>query len=183
MSADSAPVQEDPQMNDYQSETYNGQEDRALASIGFKPYEDELDQPLNAEEATVLVLHFLRRMRKRVISPKKAVQNGDIFVVDVELQQANAVVNIDAKTREIVEYEITPLEKERKPLPISLRKLALFFGTFVVAVVAMMAVTLFNFHIPTFETLFQNEYFMDYIIYAAVILIAIGGVIWWRRRS
>jgi hypothetical protein len=183
MSADSAPVQEDPQMKQYQPEPYTGQEDRALASIGFKPYEDELDQPLNAEEATVLVLHFLTRMRKRVISPKKAVQNGDIFVVDVELQQANAIVNIDAKTREIVEYEITPLEKEKKPLPISPKKLALFFGTFVIAVVVMMAVTLFNFHIPAFATLIQDEYFTDYIIYASVILIVLGGVIWWRRRS
>ena len=54
--------------------------------------EEEEDVILNAEEATVLVLSFLQRMGKKIITPRKAVLTNSIFVVDVKLKKAAAVV-------------------------------------------------------------------------------------------
>ena len=76
---------------------------------------DEEEQPLNAEEATILVLHFLQRMRKRIITPRKAILNDDnVFVVEVDLKEVKATIHINAETREIVEYIIEPQARARR---------------------------------------------------------------------
>jgi hypothetical protein len=107
-----------------------------------EPREEEI--PLNAEESTVLVLSFLRRMGKRIITPKKAVLTNGVFVVDVELQGAAAVVHIDRKTREIVEFTIQPEVKEPKPLPIPPARILIMLGAVTVVVVLTMILTFFK---------------------------------------
>jgi hypothetical protein len=107
-----------------------------------EPREEEI--PLNAEESTVLVLSFLRRMGKRIITPKKAVLTNGVFVVDVELKGAAAVVHIDRKTREIVEFTIQPEVKEPKPLPIPPARILIMLGAVTVVVVLTMILTFFK---------------------------------------
>lgn len=106
------------------------------------PQEEEI--PLNAEEATVLVLSFLRRMGKRIITPKKAVLTNEVFVVDVDLKGAAAVVHIDRNTREIVEFTIEPVVREPKPLPIPPRRILILLGAVTTVVVLAMVLTLFR---------------------------------------
>jgi len=141
---------------------------------------DEEEQPLNAEEATILVLHFLQRMRKRIVTPRKAVLNEDnVFVVEVDLNQAKATIHINAETREIVEYFIEPLVKEVKPLPIPIRRLAIGLA------VGLSLLVVYVFQKPVLDALspILSAVTSDHLIIGGAVLIVAGGVVWWRRRG
>ncbi len=141
---------------------------------------DEEEQPLNAEEATILVLHFLQRMRKRIITPRKAVLNDDnVFVVEVDLKEAKATIHINAETREIVEYFIEPLVKEVKPLPIPIRRLAIGLA------VGLSLLVVYVFQQPVLDALspILSAVTSDHLIIGGAVLIVAGGVVWWRRRG
>ena len=141
---------------------------------------DEEEQPLNAEEATILVLHFLQRMRKRIITPRKAVLNDDnVFVVEVDLKESKATIHINAETREIVEYFIEPLVKEVKPLPIPIRRLAIGLA------VGLSLLVVYIFQEPVLDALspILSVITSDHLIIGGAVLIAAGGVVWWRRRE
>lgn len=100
------------------------------------------DQPLNAEVATVLVLKFLRRMGMRIITPRKAVLEDDVFVVNVDLKEAAAIIHINSDTREIVEHTIEPHPKEVKPLPIPSRRVIILLGVVFIGVIIFTFQTL-----------------------------------------
>jgi hypothetical protein len=141
---------------------------------------DEEEQPLNAEEATILVLHFLQRMRKRIITPRKAILNEDnAFVVEVDLNQAKATIHINAETREIVEYIIEPIVKEAKPLPIPIRRLAIGLA------VGLSLLVVYVFQKPVLDALnpILSTITSDHLIIGGAVLIVAGGVVWWRRRG
>ena len=141
---------------------------------------DEEEQPLNAEEATILVLHFLQRMRKRIITPRKAVLNEDnVFVVEVDLKEAKATIHINAETREIVEYFIEPIVKEVKPLPIPIRRLAIGLAGF------LSLLVVYVFQKPVLDALspILSAVTSDHLIIGGAVLIVAGGVVWWRRRG
>ena len=141
---------------------------------------DEEEQPLNAEEATILVLHFLQRMRKRIITPRKAVLNEDnVFVVEVDLNEAKATIHINAETREIVEYIIEPIVKEVKPLPIPIRRLAIGLAGF------LSLLVVYVFQKPVLDALspILSTITSDHLIIGGAVLIVAGGVVWWRRRG
>lgn len=141
---------------------------------------DEEEQPLNAEEATILVLHFLQRMRKRIITPRKAVLNEDnVFVVEVDLKEAKATIHINAETREIVEYIIEPIVKEVKPLPIPIRRLAIGLAVF------LSLLVVYVFQKPVLDALspILSAVTSDHLIIGGAVLIVAGGVVWWRRRG
>jgi len=141
---------------------------------------DEEEQPLNAEEATILVLHFLQRMRKRIITPRKAVLNEDnVFVVEVDLKEAKATIHINAETREIVEYIIEPIVKEIKPLPIPIRRLAIGLAGF------LSLLVVYVFQKPVLDALspILSAVTSDHLIIGGAVLIVAGGVVWWRRRG
>ena len=143
-------------------------------------YDDEESQPLNAEEATILVLHFLQRMRKRIVTPRKAVLNDEnVFVVEVDLSEAKATIHINAETREIVEYIIEPIVKELKPLPIPMRRLAIGLAG------ALSLLVVYIFQKPVLDALspILSAVTSDHLIIGGAVLIAAGGVIWWRRRG
>lgn len=148
------------------------------------PLEPELfydeEQPLNAEEATILVLHFLQRMRKRIITPRKAVLNEDnVFVVEVDLKESKATIHINAETREIVEYFIEPIVKEAKPLPIPIRRLAIGLA------VGLSLLVVYVFQKPVLDALspILSAVTSDHLIIGGAVLIVAGGVVWWRRRG
>jgi hypothetical protein len=190
MSSETALMPDDPQMVQEPSD----QVDEASAALDYTvgpAYEDgrvaredlseyDEEQPLNAEEATVLVLYFLQRMRKRVITPRRAVLNNDnIFVVEVDLKDATATVHINALTREVVEYAIVPVEKEPKPLPIPPKRIAMILGGVTALVIFVM---LFNF-IKLYAVYIIETVPSDYFLIGGAVLLVVAGVIWWRRRG
>lgn len=197
MSSDTALMPDDPQMVKEPSDRTNyqtrGEAPAARDAFSVEPTYDggkgsqgdwpefnvPEEQPLNAEEATLLVLYFLERMRKKVITPRSAVLNDDdIFVVEVDLKGAKATVHIHAKTREISEYTIQPVVKEPKPLPIPPRRIALILGAVVATVIFVM---LFNFFKLYAAYIIENVS-TDYMIIGGAILLIVAGIIWWRRR-
>jgi hypothetical protein len=143
-------------------------------------YDKYNESPLNAEEATILVVHFLQRMKKKVITPRKATLNADnVFVVNVDLQEATATVHINAEDREITEYSIETVKKEPKPLPIPPRKIFIGLGAALLVVVAAM--------FQNFIMLYAESFFMnvntDYLIIGGALASVAAGVIVWRRRG
>ncbi len=145
------------------------------------PEAPQREEPLNAEEATVLVVSFLRRMNKRIVTPKKAVQSNGNFVVDVELKGATATVQINTESWEIVEYTISPLEFEDKPFPIPPRKIAMGLAAVASVIVFLMAFSFFRNNMAFIITSVKSIN-TDYLIYGAAAIVAGGVALWWRRR-
>ena len=112
----------------------------------------------------------------------RAVQTDGNFVVDVELKGATATVQINAETWKIVEYTITPVEKENKPLPIPPRKIAIILAGVAAVIVFLMAFSFFRNNMA-FIIMSLQGFNLDIIIYGAVAIGVGGGVLWWRRRS
>ena len=192
MSSETALMPDDPQMVQEPSDRVDeapealdytvgpAHEDSQYAREDWSELDEDEERPLNAEEATVLVLYFLQRMRKRVITPRRAVLNDDnIFVVEVDLKDATATVHINALTREVVEYTIVPVEKEPKPLPIPPRRIALILGGVTALVIFVM---LFNF-IKLYAVYIIETVPSDYFLIGGAVLLLAAGVIWWRRRG
>jgi hypothetical protein len=143
-------------------------------------YEEYNEPPLNAEEATILVVHFLQRMKKKVVTPRKATLNTDsVFVVNVDLQEAIATVHINAENREITEYSIETVKREPKPLPIPPRKVFIALGAALLVVVAVI--------VQSFIMLYAENFLAnvntDYLIIGGAIALVATGVIVWRRRG
>lgn len=75
--------------------------------------EEEETQLLNAEEVTLIATKFLRRLgNKRDLKPIKASLQEERYIVEVELKEKIATVQIDATSEEIKEYEINDKPKE-----------------------------------------------------------------------
>lgn len=146
------------------------------------------DKPLNAEEATVIVLKFLRRMGKNVISPRSANLQGNAFVVEVELKKALATVQVDSKTREVIEYSIKSEAGEAKLRPI-LSKNLLIMIAMAASILGVYTLTVFNIlKIPVGGT--SSNGFLsvvagsgDILIFVGICLIPVVVIVWWRRRS
>ena len=169
MPDDPTMVQEVPAESDQQ---------RNREPLEWEPEEEE-DVPLNAEEATVLVLSFLQRMGKKIITPRKAVLTNNVFVVDVKLKKATAVVHINRDTRETVEYTIQPEVKEPKPLPIPPRRILLILAAVTVVVVLTMLLTFFKMlNVAKILSMVNSD---QLIIGAAVLGIAGIAFLLWRR--
>jgi hypothetical protein len=176
MSSEAAPMPDDPAMFQDIPEAGNQQTNgRSFApeNASVQPREWELEEdediPLNAEEATVLVLSFLRRMGKRIITPRKAVLTDSVFIVDVELKKAAAVVHIDRNTREIVEFTIQPEIKEPKPLPIPTKRILMILGAVTVVIVLAMLFTFYRLNAAIIFNMVSSDQF---IIGAGVLGIA-----------
>jgi len=79
----------------------------AAVSNNIRRREESKLKPLNAEQATVIAVDFIRRLgNKRKLKPKSATLQNNIYVVEVELKKATATIQIDSLTREIKEYSI-----------------------------------------------------------------------------
>jgi hypothetical protein len=138
------------------------------------------EPPLNAEEATILVVHFLQRMKKKIATPRKATLNADnVFVVNVDLQEATATVHINAENREITEYSIETVKREPKPLPIPPRKVFIALGAALLVVVAVLLQSVIMRYAENFLTNVNT----DYLIIGGALALVAAGVIVWRRRG
>jgi hypothetical protein len=138
------------------------------------------EPPLNAEEATILVVHFLQRMKKKIVTPRKATLNADnVFVVNVDLQEATATVHINAENREITEYSIETVRREPKPLPIPPRKVFIALGAALLVVVAVLLQSVIMRYAENFLTNVNT----DYLIIGGALALVAAGVIVWRRRG
>jgi len=143
----------------------------------------EPESPLNAEEATMIVLDFLGRMGRKVATPKSATLNGEIFVVEVDLKRGTARAHVNSTTREIVEYSITSqAEAEARTFPVPSRKSLMIIVGLTTAV--CMFIVFRSLNMPT-EALLG-------VLTGASDLLIIGGfsavpivifIIWWRRRG
>ena len=146
------------------------------------------EKPLNAEQATVMVLKFLRRMGKNVVSPRSANLKGNTFVVEVDLKKAMATVQVNSETREITEYSIKSEAKEAKPFPVPSKNLLIMISM-VASVLGVYTLTVFNFQkIPIQKTFFNSILSVIAGLSDILILCGIGSIpiivfIWWRRRS
>ncbi|UCD44556.1 MAG: hypothetical protein JSV27_10615 [Candidatus Bathyarchaeota archaeon] len=181
MSADPSMMADDPQTVQAEQAVMVAKDLTAepIEEIDLEEYQDP---PLNAEEATILVVHFLQRMRKKVITPRKATLNGDnVFVVNVDLQDALATVHINADDREIIEYSIEPIEKEKQPpIPIPTRKIFIGLAAVIVFIVAVMCQSIIMLYAGPFLAGIHTDY---YIIGGGLVLVAGVGIFWWRRRG
>ena len=138
------------------------------------------EPPLNAEEATILVLHFLQRMRKKIVTPRKAEQTKEKqFTVNVDLEDAKATVLINSETREIEEYTIEPVEVVPKPLPIPSGKIAVILAVVISIIVMIAVVTFFGDNIDWLRESITS----DHLIIAAGIGIVGLVVRWWQDRE
>ena len=178
MPDDPAMVQDIPEAGNQQT---NGRsfatENASVQPRGWEPEEEE-EIPLNAEEATVLVLSFLRRMGKRIITPRKAILTDSVFIVDVELKKAAAVVHIDRNTREIVEFTIQPEVKEPKPLPIPTKRILMILGAVTVVIVLTMLFTFYRLNAAIILSMVKTDQF----IIGAGVLGIVGLVFLLYRR-
>jgi predicted DNA-binding antitoxin AbrB/MazE fold protein len=85
--------------------------------------------PLNAESVTSVVTSFLKRIgNKGFLKPKKVTLKEGVYSVEVEMKKFNAVVRVDAETREIKEYEIQPKSEETAQASISPRIIIIMVG-------------------------------------------------------
>ena len=75
--------------------------------------EEEETKLLNAEEVTMIVTDFLRRLgHKQGLKPIKASLEEEVYIVEVGLIKKTATVQIDATTEQIKEYEIKEKQQE-----------------------------------------------------------------------
>jgi len=67
----------------------------------------------DAENATSQTLDFLKRLGyKQNWQPMKVSMDGELYIVEMMFQKLNAKVQINSKTKEIKEYELTENESE-----------------------------------------------------------------------
>ena len=89
-------------------------------------------KPPNAEHATSIAIEFLKALGNRHgIRPRKVSLQGQMYTVELDVgKDKTAVVQIEAQTREIKEYEIKTKEKEESGsnLPFSPKVFVMIFG-------------------------------------------------------
>ncbi len=67
----------------------------------------------DAENATSQTLDFLKRLGyKQCWQPMKVSMDGELYIVEMMFQKLTAKVQINSKTKEIKEYELTENEAE-----------------------------------------------------------------------
>lgn len=84
---------------------------------------------LNAETVTAIATGFLKRIgNKGNLKPKRVSLEEGIYSVEVEMKKITAIVQVDAETHEIKEYEIQPKGEENPIISISPKTLLMIFG-------------------------------------------------------
>jgi len=96
--------------------------------------EAESSDSFNAEQATLVALDFLKRLGvKKSLKPKRVSLEGQRYLVELELKNKEAAIQIDSTTKEIKEYSIeSKAEESSRFVSLSPRTLILVFGMAVV---------------------------------------------------
>ncbi len=111
----------------------------AAVANTLKRREEPKAKPLNAEQATVIAVDFLRRLgNKRKLKPKSATVQNDIYVVEVKLKKATATVQINSLTREIKEYSIeSKTEETTSFLPVNFKSILIMVAVSAATYIAL----------------------------------------------
>ncbi len=99
----------------------------------------------DAERVTLIALDFLKRLgNKRDLRPEKVSLQGERYVAEIKIKNKTAVVQIDATTEGIKEYEIKS-ESEESPSfsPLSPRNLLIICG---IAILIYIVLSLLGVH-------------------------------------
>ena len=103
--------------------------------------EEEETKLLNAEQVTMIANSFLRRLgNKQALKPIKAsLEEDDVYVVEIGMPKKIAVVQINAATENIKEYEIKEIEQQEEassfPVPLTPKNIMILGGTAAASVV------------------------------------------------
>jgi hypothetical protein len=99
----------------------------------------------DAERVTLIALDFLKRLgNKRDLKPEKVSLQGERYVAEIKIKKKTAVVQIDATTEGIKEYEIKSEGEESSGFsPLSLRNLLIICG---IAVLIYIVLSLLGVH-------------------------------------
>ena len=111
----------------------------AAVANTLKRREESKAKPLNAEQATVIAVDFLRRLgNKHKLKPKSATLQNDIYMVEVELKKATATVQISSLTREIKEYSIeSKAEETTSFLPVNFKSILIMVAVSAATYIAL----------------------------------------------
>ena len=111
----------------------------AAVSNNIRRREESKLKPLNAEQATVIAVDFIRRLgNKRKLKPKSATLQNDIYMVEVELKKATATVQISSLTREIKEYSIeSKTEETTSFLPVNFKSILIMVAVSAATYIAL----------------------------------------------
>lgn len=83
----------------------------------------------DAENATSQTMDFLKRLGyKQNWQPMKVSMDGDLYIVEMAFQKLAAKVQINSKTKEIKEYELTESEGEKNSFFNSKKMMILVVG-------------------------------------------------------
>jgi hypothetical protein len=103
--------------------------------------EEEETKLLNAEQVTMIASSFLKRLgNKQGLKPIKAsLEEDDIYTVEIGLPKKTAIVQINAATENIEEYEIKKIEQQEEassfPVPLTPKNIMILGGTAAASVV------------------------------------------------
>jgi hypothetical protein len=103
--------------------------------------EEEETKLLNAEQVTMIASSFLKRLgNKQGLKPIKAsLEEDDIYTVEIGLPKKTAIVQINAATEKIEEYEIKKIEQQEEassfPVPLTPKNIMILGGTAAASVV------------------------------------------------
>jgi len=93
---------------------------------------------LNAESVTAIATSFLKRIgNKGSLKPKRVSLEEGVYSVEVEMKKFTAIVQVDAESHEIKEYEIQPKGEESPIISISPKALLMFLGISSITYVAL----------------------------------------------
>jgi len=93
----------------------------------------------DAERVTLIALDFLKRLgNKRDLKPEKVSLQGERYVAEIKIKKRTAIVQIDAATEGIKEYEIKS-ESEESPSfsPLSPKTLLVICGIVVLLYIVL----------------------------------------------
>jgi len=83
---------------------------------------------LNAEAVTATATVFLKRIGyKGGLKPKRVSFEEETYTVEVEMKKFTAIVRVDARNREIKEYEVQPKGEEGSYVSISPKTILMMF--------------------------------------------------------
>jgi hypothetical protein len=98
----------------------------------------------DAENATSMTADFLKRLGyKGTWQPMKVSLDGELYIVEMMLQKLSAKVQINAKTKEIKEYELQEGENASNPIFKSKGKIIFLVAAVSVAIAIVKLIGIF----------------------------------------
>ena len=98
----------------------------------------------DAENATIMTADFLKRLGYKCSwLPMKVSLDGELYIVEMMFKRLMAKVQINSKTKEIKEYELTKSEAETNSLFKSRRNIIFLVASIAIVIVVIKFIGLF----------------------------------------